>query len=89
MYIGLYVKYRLFLPDFNKTRNFLDRFLFKSSNIKSDENPSLESRVFLFSHADGQTDMTKLNLDFKETEWEIVGPIRFIWLRTATRDGLS
>jgi len=39
-------------------------------------------------HAEGRTDMTKIKLDLKERERKDVGPIRFIWFKIATRDGL-
>ena len=42
-----------------------------------------------FFRADGRTDMAKIKLDLKETKWEKVGPIRFIWLKIATRDRLT
>jgi len=45
MYIGLHVKYPLFLLDFNETLNFLDRFFEKYSSMKFHENPSSGSRV--------------------------------------------
>jgi hypothetical protein len=45
MYIGLQVKYRLVLSDFNETADFLDQTLPKYTNIKFYENPSSGSRV--------------------------------------------
>jgi hypothetical protein len=55
-YIGLHVKYPLFLFHFNKTWNFLSDFR-KILNIKFHKNPSSESVLF---HADERTDVTKL-----------------------------
>ena len=56
MYIGLHVKYRIFLSDSNKTLIFLDRFTKKVSNITFHENTSSGSRAV----ACGPTDVTKL-----------------------------
>ena len=64
IHIGIYVKYELFLSDFNKNLNFLESFFAKYSNIKFHENPSSESRFFFF-HADVRTDMTKLIVAFR------------------------
>ena len=61
MYIGLRVKYPLFLSDFNETLNFPRQILEKYSSIKFRENPSSGSRV----HADGRTDMTNLIVAFR------------------------
>jgi hypothetical protein len=55
-----YVKYPLFLSDFNETWIFFDRFSEKSSNIKFHRNPSSGSRVVPSGPTDGPTDMTKL-----------------------------
>jgi hypothetical protein len=67
MYISLYVKYRLFLSDFNKTRIFsLDFFISKKySNIRSHENLSGGSLVVPHRRTDGQADMTKLRVAFR------------------------
>jgi len=55
MYIGLHVKYPLFLPDFNEP--CVSRHLFeKSLNMKFQENPSNGRQVV----SCGRTDMTKL-----------------------------
>jgi len=45
--------------------NFLERFSKKSSNIEFDENPSSGSRVVSRGQTDGQTDMTKLTVAFR------------------------
>jgi hypothetical protein len=54
MYIGHYVKFPLFLSDFNETWIFLNSFSKKYSNIKFHENPSSESRVVPCGRRDGQ-----------------------------------
>jgi len=59
-YIGLHVKYPLFLSDFNETWNFLSEFR-KIHNIKFHKNPSSGSVLF---HADGRTDVTKFFRNF-------------------------
>jgi len=61
MYIGLHVKWPLFLSDFNET-NFRDRFS-KSSQI-SDFTKIRPVGAELF-HADRRTDMTKLIVAFR------------------------
>ena len=60
MYIGFHVKCRLFLSDFNKNSNFLDRFL-KDTDVLI----FIGSRVVLFGRTDGQKDTTKLILAFR------------------------
>jgi hypothetical protein len=55
MYIGIHVKYPLFLSDFNGTWNFSSDFL-KIPDIKFYEEPSSGSRVAPY----GRTDMTTL-----------------------------
>ena len=50
MYLSLYVKYLLFLSEFNDT-------LEKYSYIKFHENPSIGSRVFPRGRTDRQTDI--------------------------------
>jgi hypothetical protein len=55
MYLGLHVKYLLFLSDFNKASIFLTNFR-KISKITFHENPCRGSRVV----ACGRTDMTNL-----------------------------
>ena len=54
---ALHVKYPLFLSDFNKTLNFLDRFSKKYSITKFNQNPSSGSLVFFSTdeQTDGQT----------------------------------
>jgi hypothetical protein len=61
MYIGLHVKYPLFLSDFKESCIFSTDFE-KSSNVKLHENPLVGPPLF---HADGQTDMTKLIVAFR------------------------
>ena len=56
MYIGLHVKYPLFLSDFNGTWIFSTDFRKKSSDIKFNENPPNGSRVVPCGRTDGQTD---------------------------------
>jgi hypothetical protein len=56
MYIGHHVKYPLFMSDFNDTLTFSTEFRQKTQDIKFNENPSSDRRVFPC----GQTDMTKL-----------------------------
>jgi len=56
MYIGLHVKYPLFLSVF-KELNFLDRFSKKHLNMKFDEYPFSGAEFF---HADGWTDKRTL-----------------------------
>ena len=64
MYIGLHVKDRLFLSDFKKNLNFLDRFSKKYSDIKFHENPVSESRAVPCGRTDRQTDTTKPRVAF-------------------------
>jgi len=68
MYIGLHVKYLLFLSDFHKTSLFFTVFE-KYSNIKFHENPSSGSKVVpciqMDGRTDGQTDMTKPIVSFR------------------------
>ena len=52
MYIGLYVKYPLFLPEFDDTLIFSTDF----QTIIFHENPSSGSRVVLCGRIDRQTD---------------------------------
>jgi hypothetical protein len=58
--IGIHVQYSLFLPDFNETWNFLDRFSKNTQDTKFRENPSSGSQTVLC----GRTDMTKLTVAF-------------------------
>jgi hypothetical protein len=55
IYIGLHVKYPLFLSWFNETWLF-STFLKKYTKIKFHENPSIESRVVPCGWTDGRTD---------------------------------
>jgi hypothetical protein len=71
MYIGLYVKYRLLLSDFNKIWIFLTGFS-KSTYISNfiKKNPSRRSRFFPCGrtdrlNTDRHTDVTKLILAFR------------------------
>jgi hypothetical protein len=55
------VKYSLFLSDFEKKLNSVDKVLKKKySNLKFNENPSSWSRVAPCGRTDGQTFITKL-----------------------------
>jgi len=54
MYIGLNVKYPLFIPDFNEIESVGQTFK-KSSNIKFHENPSSGSRAVPCGQIDRQT----------------------------------
>ena len=64
MYIGLHVKYPLFVSDCNETRIFSTVFFFfeKCSLIKFHENLSSGSRVVPGGQTDGQPDMMKLTV---------------------------
>jgi hypothetical protein len=64
MYLGLHVKYFLFLSDCNETRNFLTDFSKTTLNIKFPENPSSGNQVAPYGQTDGRTDMTKLIVAF-------------------------
>jgi len=65
MHIGLYVKYPLFVSDFNETWIFFRQIYEKYPNIKFHENPSSWSRVVPCRRADWQMDMTKLIVAFR------------------------
>jgi hypothetical protein len=60
MYIGLHVKYHLFLSDLNETSNFSAEFG-KYSNIKFHENPSSGSRVVPCGRTDRERQKDKQN----------------------------
>jgi hypothetical protein len=62
MYIGLHVKYLLFLPDFNETLNFLTDFqkILKYQILQKPVQWELSFSMW----TDGQTDMTKLTVTF-------------------------
>jgi len=70
MYIGLHVKYPLFLPDFNENLILPTDFRIILS-IKFNENPSCGRRNFLCGRTDidrrtdGQSDMTKQIVHFR------------------------
>jgi len=74
MYIGLHVKYPLFLSDFNQTWNFSTGFS-KNTQILLYENPSVGAELF---QVDGQTDR------HDETTRRL-----FVILRTCTKKSLS
>jgi len=54
-YVGIHVKYPLFLSDFNEA-SILSTDFGKILNIKFHENPSSRSRAFPCGRTDGQTD---------------------------------
>jgi len=60
MYARLHVKYLLFLSDFNAGQIFE-----KYSNVRFHDNPSSGSRIVPGGRTDGQTDMTKLVITFR------------------------
>jgi hypothetical protein len=62
MYIGLHVKYSLFLSNFNDILTPSTLFFEKSSNIVLHENPFSESRIVPCGRTDGQdrTDTKKI-----------------------------
>jgi len=70
MYIGLHVKYPLFLSDFNQTKLF-DRFS-KNTKILLHENASVGAQLF---RVDGQTD-----------EYEEATSCLFVILRPCTKN---
>ena len=61
MYIGLHVKYPLFLSDFNDTWVFLDTF---SKNLQTSNFMNIRPVVAEMFHAEGRTNMQKLTVDF-------------------------
>jgi hypothetical protein len=69
MYIGLQVKYPLFLSDFNKKLSFLDRFstIYQISLKSAQWEPSCSIQTDRHTDAriDKQTDMTKLIVAFR------------------------
>jgi len=62
MYIGLHVKYRLFLSDFNETRIFSTNFRKKIQISNFMKIRLVAAELF---HADGRTDMTKLIVAYR------------------------
>jgi len=62
MYIGLHVQYRLFLLDFDETWILLTDFRKYSQTSNFVKNRPVGAELF---HADGQTDMTKLIVAFR------------------------
>ena len=78
MCIGVHVKCRLFLSDFNEIWTISKDFSKKYSNIKFHENPSSGSRVVTCGGGtDGQTDMTSLIAAFRDFAKE---PWKAEWL---------
>jgi len=61
MYIGLHVKYPLFLPEFNETWIFSKNFR-KTQVLNFVKIRAVGAELF---HADGQTDTTKLIVAFR------------------------
>jgi hypothetical protein len=55
MYIGIHVKYPLFLSEFNEIEFYQQIFL-KYLRIKSHENSSTGNRILLCGQAGGRTD---------------------------------
>ena len=81
MYIGLHVKYRLFLSDFHEIVITSTDFR-KESNFKFRENPA-GAEIF---HADGQRDTTKLIVAFRHfvnapSKSNIFSAARYVELR--------
>jgi len=66
MYIGLHVKYPLFLLDLYKTQFFRNIFA-KYSIIKFHENPFSDSRVIPCGLSDWERDVTKLTVAFRNS----------------------
>jgi len=64
MYIGLYVKYPLFLSDFNVSWIFWTYFRKKKRNIFR-ENPSSGRKVFRRKRTGRRIDMSKLVITFE------------------------
>jgi hypothetical protein len=64
MYIGLHVKYSLFLPDFNETWIFFDSF---SKNCQISNLMEIYPMRAELYQADGRTDMTKLTVAYQSS----------------------
>jgi hypothetical protein len=65
IYVGLYVKYLLFLPNFNDTWIFSTVFKKKASNISFKENPPVGAELFrAYGRTDIRTGVTKLMVAF-------------------------
>jgi hypothetical protein len=64
MYIGLHVKYRYYCQILMKLEFSRQNFI-KFLNTTFHENPSSGSRVVPYRRTDGQTDMTKLIIAFR------------------------
>jgi hypothetical protein len=65
MYIGLHVKYKLSLSDFNKTCFFTRQIWENSSSMKFHENPSIARRVASRGQTDGHSNTTKVMVAFR------------------------
>ena len=65
MQFGVHVKHKVFLPDFNETLIFSAEFRKNTVNIKFHENPCIGSGVVPCERTDGQTDMTKITITFR------------------------
>jgi hypothetical protein len=59
MYIGLHVKYRLFMPDCNETFSFLDSFDKYCMKVR----PVGAEMFHMDGQTDGRTDKTKLTVN--------------------------
>jgi len=66
MYFGLHVKYKLFLSYLNGSSSFCTDFR-KVLNIRFQVNSSSGSRVVPWGRTDGQKDMTKLIVAFRNS----------------------
>jgi hypothetical protein len=62
-YIGLHVKYRLFLSNLNETW-FSQQIFQKHKDIRFNENPPVKPNSSTRTHTDRDTDMTKATVDF-------------------------
>jgi len=64
MYIGLHVKYPVFLSDFNESE-FYRQILETYPNAKFHENPFSGNQVVPCGQTDGRTEMSKLIVAFR------------------------
>jgi len=81
MYTGLHVKYRLLLADFNEDLIFFKLFR-KILDKKFHENSSSGNRDFSLGRANGQADITKLIVAFRNTAkfyGTIMNRLDFAW----------
>jgi hypothetical protein len=68
MYIGIHVKYRLFLSDFDETWNFSTDFLKKKKTLKYQISwKSVQWEPSFSMRKDRRTDMTKIIVDFRNS----------------------